>query len=113
MSSINEIRNTIQRHYLADETVVLQRLMSDSGLSNAKRQQISSRATELVSRVRSESSPTMMENFLAEYGFLPPAAPSRLRAVPTRAVAGARRRRAPCWGRCAPVPILRRHTPRH
>ncbi|MBM96664.1 MAG: bifunctional proline dehydrogenase/L-glutamate gamma-semialdehyde dehydrogenase [Oceanospirillaceae bacterium] len=68
MSSINEIRNTIQRHYLADETVVLQRLMSDSGLSNAKRQQISSRATELVSRVRSESSPTMMENFLAEYG---------------------------------------------
>ena len=62
------LRAEIRRHYLADEVSVLNRLIARSAFSAGKRAQASARAAELVRRVRAESRPSMMENFLAEYG---------------------------------------------
>lgn len=63
-----QCRKNIRQHYLANETSVITSLMDNSQLSVDDRQAISAAAADLVSRVRSESSPSMMEKFLAEYG---------------------------------------------
>ena len=52
----------------ADEKQVLDALMSNAQLSDATRTAIAARATALVTRIRTESHPTLMEHFLAEYG---------------------------------------------
>jgi len=64
----DNLRAEIRRHYLADETTVLNRLIAATGFDAGKRSQASQKAADLVRRVRSESRPSMMENFLAEYG---------------------------------------------
>jgi RHH-type proline utilization regulon transcriptional repressor/proline dehydrogenase/delta 1-pyrroline-5-carboxylate dehydrogenase len=46
----------------------VQELIESAGFSAVERSEISSMAAELVTRVRANSSPSMMENFLAEYG---------------------------------------------
>lgn len=52
----------------ADETAVLDRLVSEAAIGANTRQRISDRAAALVRRIRSEAKPTLMEHFLAEYG---------------------------------------------
>lgn len=61
-------RQQILDHYLADEYQVIQTLISNAHISDEQRSSISERAADLVRRVRSNSNPTMMEKFLAEYG---------------------------------------------
>ena len=64
----DQIRDQIRHHYLADEAACIRHLIEQTELSKAIRSQISERAAELVRQVRSHSSPTMMEKFLAQYG---------------------------------------------
>ena len=52
----------------ADETAVLDRLVSEAAIGAQTRQRITDRAVALVRRIRSEAKPTLMEHFLAEYG---------------------------------------------
>ncbi|MGD2171056.1 MAG: proline dehydrogenase family protein, partial [Gammaproteobacteria bacterium] len=66
--SEDPIRKRIRDAYLADESTVIRELISDAGFSQAERDEISQVAVDLVSRVRSGGKPSMMENFLAEYG---------------------------------------------
>ena len=61
-------RQIIRDHYLADEASVITRLTENARLSAEDRQIISRNAAELVRKVRSESDPSIMEKFLAEYG---------------------------------------------
>lgn len=64
----SEIRNLIRAHYLADENNTVPALIELAGLSDSTRQTISAEAAELIRRVRTSAKPSMMENFLAEYG---------------------------------------------
>ena len=66
--STDKLRQKVRNYYLADESHVVKELISDSGISPAKRFAISERAAELIKTVRRSSSPGIMENFLAEYG---------------------------------------------
>ncbi len=66
--SMAACREKIRRHYLADETEVVNTLVAETGLSLEQRASISARAAELVRAVRTESTPTMMEMFFSEYG---------------------------------------------
>ena len=52
----------------APEKAVLDQLVSDASLSEDVRKNARGRAIELVHRVRSETNPTLMEQFLTEYG---------------------------------------------
>ena len=52
----------------ADETAVLDRLVSEAAIGAQTRQRITDRAVALVRRIRGEAKPTLMEHFLAEYG---------------------------------------------
>ena len=61
-------RQIIRSYYLADETRVVNELIDSANLSTAERQSISQNAAALIKKVRQSSSPSMMENFLAEYG---------------------------------------------
>jgi RHH-type proline utilization regulon transcriptional repressor/proline dehydrogenase/delta 1-pyrroline-5-carboxylate dehydrogenase len=61
-------RQRIRDAYLADEHQVVTDLMEKTSQSEEDRQLISWNAAALVRRVRMESTPSMMEKFLAEYG---------------------------------------------
>lgn len=62
------IREAIRDRYLADETRSVNALVEMAALSVETRQQISNEAAKLITRVRTSAKPSMMENFLAEYG---------------------------------------------
>ncbi len=64
----DDLRLKIREAYLADETQVLKQLIEQADLSDQIRTDISSRAAEYVRTIRQSSLPSMMENFLAEYG---------------------------------------------
>ncbi|MFC6673794.1 hypothetical protein [Marinobacterium aestuariivivens] len=66
--SMTACRETIRSHYLADESAVVKTLAADAGISPDVRSRISERAAALVRDVRANSTPTMMEKFLAQYG---------------------------------------------
>ncbi|WP_020681561.1 bifunctional proline dehydrogenase/L-glutamate gamma-semialdehyde dehydrogenase PutA [Marinobacterium rhizophilum] len=66
--SMADCRQTIRSHYLADETTVIKALVANACISSDVRRRISARAAELVRDVRANSTPTMMEKFLAQYG---------------------------------------------
>lgn len=68
MNQLSQLRDQIRNHYLANETHVIQSLISDAALSSTLRQDISTKAADLVSQVRQQGKPSMMEKFLAEYG---------------------------------------------
>ncbi len=68
ISDLTPIRQAIQAHYCADEYAAVMALIETAGLSEDDRKAISAQAATLVQQVRDESSPTMMEKFLAEYG---------------------------------------------
>ena len=66
--SDDPLRQAIRDRYLADETGVIRELIATAAFSHDERHAISDMAANLVSKVRASSSPSMMENFLAEYG---------------------------------------------
>ena len=51
-----------------DEADLLRALVAQAGISAAKRAQIAAKGADLVRRIRSEASPSLMEHFLSEYG---------------------------------------------
>ncbi len=66
--SSDEFRTRIRSYYLAPEARVVDELIETAGLSATERRAISDRAAELITKLRRSSAPSMMENFLAEYG---------------------------------------------
>ncbi|WP_166163040.1 bifunctional proline dehydrogenase/L-glutamate gamma-semialdehyde dehydrogenase PutA [Chelativorans oligotrophicus] len=68
MPALDALRDEIRKHYLADEDVLLRRLIESADLSPARREAISAKAAELVRAVRAGSTRHLMESFLAEYG---------------------------------------------
>ena len=66
--SSDQLRQKIRRYYLEDETRVIRELIDGAAITDQQRAEVSSMAAELVSKVRASGSPSMMENFLAEYG---------------------------------------------
>jgi RHH-type proline utilization regulon transcriptional repressor/proline dehydrogenase/delta 1-pyrroline-5-carboxylate dehydrogenase len=68
LASSDKLRQKIRRYNLADESKVVRELIADAAITEQQRDAISSMAAGLVSKVRASSSPSMMENFLAEYG---------------------------------------------
>lgn len=67
-TNLDDIRTEMRTNYLADEKVVVTKLVELAGLSLRDRDAISARAAELVRAVRGASAPSMMEAFLGEYG---------------------------------------------
>ncbi len=63
-----DIRRTIDLATYADEAATLQRLSVEAALSAEDRARISARGAQLVRDIRDQSSPGLMEVFLAEYG---------------------------------------------
>jgi len=66
--SNDELRQKIRRYNLEDESMVIRELIINAAITDQQRTAISSMAAGLVSKVRASGSPSMMENFLAEYG---------------------------------------------
>ena len=64
----DELREKIRANYLLDEATVIKQLIDQSDFSDETRNRISNRAAELIRTVRGSSVPSIMENFLAEYG---------------------------------------------
>ncbi|MCA8880616.1 MAG: bifunctional proline dehydrogenase/L-glutamate gamma-semialdehyde dehydrogenase PutA [Rhodobacteraceae bacterium] len=62
------MRTAIRARYGADEATVLHDLAGRIGLSPEARAKITATGADFVERVRRETSPSMMESFLAEYG---------------------------------------------
>ncbi len=62
------LRDIIRSNYLEDETLVLQQLVDSADLSEQLRLKISDKAAAYIKTIRRSSVPSMMENFLAEYG---------------------------------------------
>jgi len=63
-----ELRQKVRSYYLASEAHVVNDLIDTADLAITERQSISHYAAALIKKVRQSSSPSMMENFLAEYG---------------------------------------------
>ena len=63
-----DIRRTIDHATYADEAETLARLTEEAGLSAEDRARICARGAQLVRDIRGQSSPGLMEVFLAEYG---------------------------------------------
>ena len=68
MPALDALRDEIRKHYLADEGMLLERLVALADMSPARREAISAQAAELVRAVRATSTRHLMEAFLAEYG---------------------------------------------
>jgi RHH-type proline utilization regulon transcriptional repressor/proline dehydrogenase/delta 1-pyrroline-5-carboxylate dehydrogenase len=66
--STDQLRQEIRRYNLADESMLIRELIAGAAITDQQRAAISSMAAGLVSKVRASGSPSMMENFLAEYG---------------------------------------------
>ncbi|MBM9594064.1 bifunctional proline dehydrogenase/L-glutamate gamma-semialdehyde dehydrogenase PutA [Roseitranquillus sediminis] len=67
-SAEGELRAAIRHRYGSDEGAVIRDLMERIGLSQGERRAVAAAGAGIVSRVRRETSPSMMESFLAEYG---------------------------------------------
>ncbi|SEM34283.1 L-proline dehydrogenase /delta-1-pyrroline-5-carboxylate dehydrogenase [Roseovarius azorensis] len=63
-----DIRRTIDLATYADEAATLARLTATAALSETDRARICARGAQLVRKIRGQSSPGLMEVFLAEYG---------------------------------------------
>ena len=68
MTNLTDIRETIRAFNLIPEARALRELQANSGISDNQRQASKERAVDLVNAIRSDSSPALMEVFLAEYG---------------------------------------------
>ena len=68
LSPIEQCRQKIREYYLADEASVIRELIARADISVEERNTICQNAAELITQIRSNSTPTMMERFLGEYG---------------------------------------------
>ena len=66
--SKDPLRQKIRENYLLDEAMILQQLVGDADLSDVLRERITNKAIHLIKTVRQTGTPSIMENFLAEYG---------------------------------------------
>ena len=66
--SSDKQRQKILRYNLADESKLVRELIECAAITDQQREATSSMAAKLVSKVRASGNPSMMENFLAEYG---------------------------------------------
>lgn len=64
----NPHRAKVRERYNADEAEVIEALREQIKLSDADRTKVAASGAKYVDRVRNETSPSMMEAFLAEYG---------------------------------------------
>lgn len=65
---MTDSRRLIDTTTYADEAALVETLIAEAGLSQEDRSRICARATDLVSAIRNETRPGLMEVFLAEYG---------------------------------------------
>ena len=65
---LSHLRDEMRAHNLADEAENIRRLIAQANMSQDLCKRASQRAADLVRTIRSTTSPTMMENFLAQYG---------------------------------------------
>src|SRR5690606_36610483 len=68
MPELDLLRQEIRRHYLADESEALRRLVEIADLSAPRREAVSAHAAELVRAVRASSDRHLMEAFRVQYG---------------------------------------------
>jgi len=61
-------RNAIRQAGFASENSIVSHMIAATGLTEAARARIVTRAEDMVERLRADPSPTLMESFLAEYG---------------------------------------------
>ena len=66
--NVQTFQNALGQMQYADENLLLDALIRQSGLDTETRQDIVSKAAKLVERIRASSAPGLMEVFLAEYG---------------------------------------------
>ena len=64
----SDYRAAVRKNYVADEAVVIRELIASLRLSPVEREAIAAAGAKVVERVRAETTPSMMESFLAEYG---------------------------------------------
>jgi len=64
----DDLRQKIRSNYLIDESRVIKALIVEADFTEDLRSRITQQAIDLIRTVRSSSIPSMMENFLAEYG---------------------------------------------
>jgi len=67
-NNLNSFRRAVRTNYTADEARMMRELIAQIRLDTAERNAIAAAGAEIVDRVRNETSPSMMESFLAEYG---------------------------------------------
>ena len=61
-------RDAIRTHYTADEASVVRELIAQIRLDASERNAVAAAGAKIVDQVRNETTPSMMESFLAEYG---------------------------------------------
>ena len=66
--SKDSLRQKVRENYLLDEATVLQQLVDEADMSDDLRARITAQAIHLIETVRRSGKPSIMENFLAEYG---------------------------------------------
>jgi len=65
---VSALRKAIRDNYSADEASVMRKLIAQIRLDAGARDAVAAAGASIVDQVRSETSPSMMESFLAEYG---------------------------------------------
>ena len=68
MDKLSLHRRDIQQLHLAEDSVVIQALIDQAKISKTEREAFSQRAVKMVSDIREDDNPGLMELFLAEYG---------------------------------------------
>jgi len=67
-SALSTKRQIIREHYIIEESVIVRQLLALLKLDEEARNRIATVGAEFVERVRRDTSPSVMESFLAEYG---------------------------------------------
>ena len=61
-------RHAVREHYTTEESIIVRQLLALIRLDDDSRQRVAAVGADIVDRVRRDTSPSMMESFLAEYG---------------------------------------------
>ena len=67
-STVDDTREAVRRRWAADEGAVVRDLAGRMRFDARERERVAARGAHMVERVRRETSPSLMESFLAEYG---------------------------------------------